>query len=55
MPTWLPSAGIVLGDHEDGCQLCRDQLTGLDVRLDGWDIRGRWFGVVENRRCPESL
>jgi len=20
--------------------------TGVDVRSDGWDIRGRWFGVV---------
>ena len=20
--------------------------TGFDVRVDGWDIRGRWFGVV---------
>jgi hypothetical protein len=20
--------------------------TGIDVRTDGWDIRGRWFGVV---------
>jgi hypothetical protein len=20
--------------------------TGVDVRVDGWDIRGRWFGVV---------
>jgi hypothetical protein len=20
--------------------------TGVDVRADGWDIRGRWFGVV---------
>ena len=19
---------------------------GVDVRADGWDIRGRWFGVV---------
>jgi hypothetical protein len=24
----------------------RDELTGVDVRTDGWDIRGRWFGVV---------
>jgi hypothetical protein len=37
-------AGIV--HHEDLWQLCRDELTGLDVRADGWDIRGRWFGVV---------
>ena len=37
-------AGIV--HHEDLRQLCRAELTGLDVRIDGWDIRGRWFGVV---------
>jgi len=37
-------AGIV--HHEDMWQLCRDELTGLDVRTGGWDIRGRWFGVV---------
>ena len=37
-------AGIVR--HEDLWQLCRDELTGVDVRAGGWDIRGRWFGVV---------
>ena len=37
-------AGIM--HHEDLWQLCRDELTGVDVRTDGWDIRGRWFGVV---------
>jgi len=37
-------AGIV--HPEDLWLLCRDELTGVDVRLDGWDIRGRWFGVV---------
>ncbi len=37
-------AGIV--HPEDLWQLCRDELTGVDVRMDGWDIRGRWFGVV---------
>ena len=31
---------------EDLWQLCRSELTGVDVRADGWDIRGRWFGVV---------
>ena len=37
-------AGIV---HQDDLwQLCRDELTGVDVRADDWDIRGRWFGVV---------
>ena len=39
-------AGIV--HREDLWQLCREELdnTGIDVRVDGWDIRGRWFGVV---------
>jgi hypothetical protein len=37
-------AGIV--HHEDLWQLCRDELTGVDVRTDGWDVCGRWFGVV---------
>ena len=31
---------------EDLWRLCRAELTGLDVRVDGWDIRGRWFGAV---------
>ena len=37
-------AGVV--HQEDLGQLCRDELTGVDVRIDGWHIRGRWFGVV---------
>lgn len=37
-------AGIVR--HEDLWQLCRDELTGVDVQAEGWDIRARWFGVV---------
>ena len=36
-------AGIA---HHDLWQLCREELTGVDVHVDGWDIRGRWFGVV---------
>ena len=32
--------------HEDLWKLYRDELTGVDVRTGGWDIRGRWFGVV---------
>jgi hypothetical protein len=32
--------------QEDVWKLCRDEHTGVDVRVDGWDIRGRWFGVV---------
>ena len=27
-------------------ELCRDELTGVDVADGGWDIRARWFGVV---------
>src|SRR5258705_12898273 len=37
-------AGIV--HREDLWQLCRDELTGVDVHVNGWEIRGRWFGVV---------
>jgi hypothetical protein len=36
-------AGIV--HREDLWQLCRDEL-GVDVLIDGWDIRSWWFGVV---------
>jgi hypothetical protein len=36
--------GIV--HREDLWQLCRDELTGVDVCVGGWDIRSRWFGVV---------
>jgi len=27
-------------------QLCRAELSGVDVAADGGDIRARWFGVV---------
>ena len=27
-------------------ELCRDELSGVDVATGGWDIRARWFGVV---------
>ena len=37
-------AGIA--DPEAFWQLCRDELSGVDVAADGWDIRARWFGVV---------
>jgi len=43
-PHLVAVAGIV--HHEELWQLCRDELTGVDVRVDGWDIWGRWFGVV---------
>ena len=43
-----PHVGAVAGivHPEDLWRLCRAELTGVDVRADGWDIRGRWFGVV---------
>ena len=37
-------AGIV--HPEDLWQLRREELAGVDVCVDGWDIRGRWFGGV---------
>jgi hypothetical protein len=37
-------AGIV--HPEDLRQVCCGELTGVDVRIDGWHIRRRWFGVV---------
>jgi hypothetical protein len=37
-------AGIV--HYQDLWRFCRDELTGVNVRADSWDIRGRWFGVV---------
>ena len=27
-------------------ELSRDELSGVDVAVGGWDIRARWFGVV---------
>jgi hypothetical protein len=32
--------------REDLRQLCHAELAGVDVHTDGWDIRGRWLGVV---------
>ena len=43
-PRLAALVGIV--HPEDLWQLWRDELTGVDVHTDGWDIRGRWFGVV---------
>ena len=40
------AAVAAIAHQEELWQLCRDELTGVDVRIDGWDIRGRWFGVV---------
>lgn len=53
MLTLAAVASIV--HREDLWQLCRDELTGVDARTGGWDIRGRWFGVVVGpRRRPGS-
>jgi hypothetical protein len=35
-----------IANPDDLPRLCREELTGVDVRVDGWDIRGRWFGAV---------
>jgi hypothetical protein len=49
-------AGIV--HHEDQWQLCRDELTGVDVRTGGWDIprplvrRGRPGHVMDGGAAP---
>jgi hypothetical protein len=43
-PHVVAVAGIV--HLEDLWQLCRAELTGVNIGTDGWDIRGRWFGVV---------
>jgi hypothetical protein len=37
-------AGVV--HLEDLWQLCRAELTGVNIGTDGWDIRCRWFGFV---------
>jgi hypothetical protein len=42
---YLAAVASIVHD-EDLWQLCREELTGVDVRIDGWDIRGCWFGVV---------
>src|ERR1700748_3229576 len=37
-------AGIAHREDHGGCAAM--SLPGVDVRVDGWDILGRWFGVV---------
>lgn len=41
----LAAFALIVHPNEMG-RLCRDELSGVDVRADGWDIRARWFGVV---------
>ena len=43
-PYLVAVAGIM--HKADLWQLCRDELTGVDIRIGGRDIRGRWVGVV---------
>ena len=40
------AAVAIVAAPDDLVRLCREELTGVDVRVGGWDIRGRWFGVV---------
>ncbi len=40
------AAVAAIAHQEELWHRCRYELTGVDVRIDGWDIRGRWFGVV---------
>ena len=42
-PTWLPSLASCITRI---CGSCAVTSSGVDVRIYGWDIRGRWFGVV---------
>ena len=43
-PSVAALAGIAA--PEASGELCRDELSGVDVATGGWDIRARWFGVV---------
>ena len=42
-PTWLPSPASCTPRTFGGCAATSSPVY---VRVDGWDIRGRWFGVV---------
>jgi hypothetical protein len=33
-------------DRDDLVRLCREELTGVDMRAGSWDVRSRWFGVA---------
>jgi hypothetical protein len=33
-------------DRDDLVRLCREELTGVDVRAGSWDVRSWWFGVA---------
>jgi hypothetical protein len=36
----------LLTDRDALWRVCLDEMQGRDVRVNGWDIRARWFGVV---------
>jgi hypothetical protein len=42
--TWLPSLASRITRTYGSCAARSSPV--IDVRIDGWDIRGRWFGVV---------
>jgi len=42
--TWLPSPASCITRTCGNCAAMNS--IGVDVRTGGWDIRGRWFGVV---------
>ena len=41
--SWLPSLASCITRT---CGSCAAMSSGVDVPTGGWDIRGRWFGVV---------
>jgi hypothetical protein len=42
--TWLPWPASSITRTYGGCAATSSPV--IDVRTGGWDIRGRWFGVV---------
>jgi hypothetical protein len=42
----LAAARPVVAAPEAFWELCRDELSGVDVTVGGRDIGARWFGVV---------
>lgn len=46
MDTLTSAALAGIAAPEAFAELCRDELSDVDVAADGWDIRARWFGVV---------
>jgi hypothetical protein len=40
--------------HQDLCN-CAAMSSIVGVRIDGWDIHGRWFGIAVERDCDDVL